>query len=631
MVLVGALLVASTSIYAQQESEAQIEEVSVASKKAQELYKTGKNVTLLTQEDLKAYRGKELSEVLQEVSGIQITGAQNNPQEPKSPKIRGGKLSNILILLDGVPLRDVTGNDYTAMDLRMIPLEGISSIEILNGSSSVLYGSNATVSVINIRTNRSYNSPIQGKVAVNGGSFSTFGQSVNVGGKINGWSYDLSGSNEKSEGISSAMGEDFDKDGRERQSGTARVRYTDEKFGLYAEGGIQNHLHQYDLGAFADSENRGKDLQRYVGLGGNLNYKDGQLLVRTRWSDTERLLQNKVEGAYQDEYFYQGENQFIELLNHYTFSPNASLSAGVSYEKQAMGAKALPWGGEEMEETLSEKETKNTSFDAFVLGQFSLNQLHLDAGLRFTEHSKFGSHVVYNVNPYYLIDSGDNYFKAGYSLATAFIAPTLYQSYGTPPYTRGNEDLKPETNLSHEINLSYGKKDQSLLLTGAFYLRNEKDVFAYVSGEDFVGQFVNVDENKVKGFELVAEYQIVEPLRIGANYSFVEKDNALTRLRLPKHRANSFLELALPTKTSLRLTHQWVSKRSDSYYDNQSFEVKNVQLDPYHLFGLHVNQKIADKLEGYLSIGNLFNTPYTDVIGYNTLPRNYTIGIEFQF
>ena len=79
-------------------------------------------MTLISAKDLEKYKGQNLSDVLDQVAGFQITGNFNNATEPKLMKIRGGKSANVVILLDGVPLRDVTGNDYTAADLRLLAL-----------------------------------------------------------------------------------------------------------------------------------------------------------------------------------------------------------------------------------------------------------------------------------------------------------------------------------------------------------------------------------------------------------------------------------------------------------------------------------------------------------------------------
>jgi len=107
-------------------------------------------------------------------------------------RIRGGKMANVLILIDGVPFKDVTGNDYNAADLRLFASENIESIEILSGASSVLYGSNATVSVINIKTKRNSQKTIEGRIGARIGSFGTFSQNGIVNGKIDKFTYQVS-------------------------------------------------------------------------------------------------------------------------------------------------------------------------------------------------------------------------------------------------------------------------------------------------------------------------------------------------------------------------------------------------------------------------------------------------------
>ena len=204
VILVGALLVVSSHAFAQQENESLIEEVTVASKIPQQLYKTGKNVKLLSKKDLEKFKGQNLTEVLQQVSGFHVTGTSNNAQEPKSPKIRGGKLSNVLVLIDGVPVKDATGNDYNAMDLRLLAVENVESIEVLNGASSVMYGSNAAGAVINIRTQKRSVKKVEGVLSARAGSYGTFAQNALVRGNVSGFTYQVAGFNEKSDGLTSA-------------------------------------------------------------------------------------------------------------------------------------------------------------------------------------------------------------------------------------------------------------------------------------------------------------------------------------------------------------------------------------------------------------------------------------------
>lgn len=634
MIFVGAMLVVSTKIFAQQDQETQIEEVTIASKMLQPLHETGKNVKLLTEKDLEKYRGQNLNDVLDQVAGLQIVGNFNNSSEPKSMKIRGGKSANVLILLDGVPLKDVTGNDYTVSDLRLIALENIASIEVMNGASSVLYGSNATVSVINIKTKKYSQKKIEGLLSARGGSFSTFAQSASLKGKIEKFYYQISGFNEKSDGISSALGDSsFDKDGFEKQNLSANAGFVDKNFELNLNSGWNHNLYQYDIGAFTDGNQRGNDQQFYVGGNAGYTYNKGKLTFNIRQSTTNRMLQDLVANSYQDQYHYKGNDFFAELFNSYKINTMLDFVAGIQYEKQSMAISQLPWGGTSMEDVLKFSDTSVSSFDAFVNANFKYHEFHLDAGTRLTNHSKFGSHLVYSVNPYYLNELDALYFKIGYSFATAFIAPTLYQNFGALPWVLPNFDLKPETNQSHEIDVNIGKKDRSLNFTASLFQRKEKDVFAYQITDftTYAGKFLNVDENKVKGFELGLDYKINEIIKLGGNFSYVEKDKEATMLRQPKQRINSYLELLPFKQTRISISHLLVGRRADSYYDSTTYNVKNVEDAKYHLFNLNINQKMAKNLETYLNVGNLFNTSYVDVVGYATKPRNYALGVSCKF
>jgi vitamin B12 transporter len=193
--------------------------------------------------------------------------------------------------------------------------------------------------------------------------------------------------------------------------------------------------------------------------------------------------------------------------------------------------------------------------------------------------------------------------------------------------------LKPELNSSHEIDLSFGKKDRSLNITASLFQRQEEEAFAYetVDFVTYAGQFQNVGDNKVKGFEIAADYRFNEIFKLGGNFSFVEKEKDVTMLRQPKQRVNSYLEVSPFAKTRINLSHQFVSKRTDAYYDSATFSTENVELESFNLFNLNINQNIIKNIDAYANIGNIFNTSYLDVIGFNTKGRNYTVGVNYQF
>ena len=78
-----------------------------------------------------------------------INGADNTPGTNQTLYMRGASSSNTLILLDGMPLFDASGigNEF---DLNNFALDNIDRIEVLKGSQSTLYGSDAVAGVINL-------------------------------------------------------------------------------------------------------------------------------------------------------------------------------------------------------------------------------------------------------------------------------------------------------------------------------------------------------------------------------------------------------------------------------------------------------------------------------------------------
>jgi vitamin B12 transporter len=102
---------------------------------------------VVTHEQIEKSYGKSLSQILTEQTGLLINGANSNPGKDKSVFLRGASNKYTLILLDGIPVNDPAGFGG-AVDLRLFPVDQIDHIEILKGSQSTLYGSDAIAGVL---------------------------------------------------------------------------------------------------------------------------------------------------------------------------------------------------------------------------------------------------------------------------------------------------------------------------------------------------------------------------------------------------------------------------------------------------------------------------------------------------
>ena len=143
--------------------------------------------------------------------GLNINGADNNLGTNQTVYTRGASSANTLILLDGVPLYDPSGitNEF---DLNNFALDNIERIEILKGSQSTLYGSDAVAGVINIISKKGEKKPFNLNVDLSAGSYDTYKENISLSGTNGkGQTYFISYNKIDSKGFSSA----YDSTGKE--------------------------------------------------------------------------------------------------------------------------------------------------------------------------------------------------------------------------------------------------------------------------------------------------------------------------------------------------------------------------------------------------------------------------------
>ena len=151
---------------------------------AAEVLVTGSGTPLLAQEGAKALdvidadeialrNESSVAEALRTVPGlrVQTLGA---PGSLTTVKTRGLRNQDTAVLIDGMRFRDAASpqGDATGF-LANLSTVDIERIEVLRGSGSSLYGSNAVAGVINV-TSRTGGGPAQGDVLVEGGGLGTF-------------------------------------------------------------------------------------------------------------------------------------------------------------------------------------------------------------------------------------------------------------------------------------------------------------------------------------------------------------------------------------------------------------------------------------------------------------------------
>jgi vitamin B12 transporter len=124
--------------------------VVTATGTAQRADEVSKAVTTLGEEQIEARRELSLSEALRGVPGLRVQ-QQGSPGALTTLRLRGQRNFDTALLLDGLRVRDASDINGSALPFftDLVPA-GLDRVEILRGSGSSIYGTNAIGGVINL-------------------------------------------------------------------------------------------------------------------------------------------------------------------------------------------------------------------------------------------------------------------------------------------------------------------------------------------------------------------------------------------------------------------------------------------------------------------------------------------------
>lgn len=622
---VGAILLSASWASAQDNAEEEIttrslEEVVVTGTKFEiPVEKSGKTIYKLDAKDLQQNAGKSVSDVLNEVPGIQMDGNFGAPGTNISYYVRGSRNKNTLILIDGVPLNDPSGID-ASFDLRFLALEQIESIEVLKGGLSTLYGTGAAAAVINIKLKDAPTQGTHGQIDYSYGSFETHRASASIGGTEDKLSYTVSGGFMDSEGFSAASDENsngsFEKDGMNQKNGALKLglQVTDQ-VSLAVNAGYDKFSADYDDGAFLDADNVNNGEQFRLGFTPTFNYGKGTIKANLLLNTGTREFVSSFPSE------YKSKNVQGEITHEHQINDQIKTLVGINYQK--LSAKQV-----------SDPDPGYNDFnlvDPFVSVFFDHKSgINVHAGARLNNHSEYGSEFVYNLNPSYLLYTGQNtIIKFLGSVSTSYITPSLYQLYSV----YGNAELNPERSLNYEggVSLYLGS---SIELNTVYFRRDETDPIQFESLYDNEGNWIGgiynntTDERVVKGIESDIRWTINEKISLQANYSYATTDEEATFYRIPNTKFGMTLSTSPVDNLNVSLKYNYTSERT--IFDFGSFS--ELDLDAFGVVDLFASYQLkAQKISIYGSVNNLLDESFDGIYGFTTRGRNAAMGLNYRF
>ena len=637
--ITGSSLFAQPVIPSKEDSARIMDEVRVdVTKLQQKKIESGKVLTVITQEELQQSRGKTLSEILNRQAGITISGANNTPATNQAIYVRGAHAANTLILVDGVPLYDASGETSQFDIINLVP-DQVERIEIMKGAQSTLYGSDAVAGVINIITKKGNEKAAAISGTLSAGSYNTYHGSATLSGAKDKHSYLVSLSKTNSDGFSSAFDstgkKNFDRDGWKQDA--LRLQYgfrASPRVETSFYGSYQVNRAELDAGAFADDKDyhfRYRDLQAGTsvkyGKGSSLLHFNYQYhLYKRKYTDDSMSVGGFAKYQAGN---YAGRSHFAELYGNCKLQPWLELVAGADFRHQAMSQDyfSISAFGPFSSVPLGKDTTQTKQVGGYALLHLKTTSgFNAEAGGRWNHHSLYGNNFTWSLNPFYFRKG----IKVFANLASAYRVPSLYQLYSE----FGNKDLKPETTVSAEAGIQWIREHFNGRLV--LFSRVTDDVFYfYTNPQTFASRYVNEDRQKDHGGEVELLAKISDQWSLNSSYAFVKgklstkdfagRDTTYDNFyRKPQHTFHLDISYRPVLELLLRAHAKMVSK----FYEGQ-FAAAPIAMKGYSTFDLYGAYTLSKHFTLFLDAQNITGTKYFDIRGFNSKRFNCMGGLNY--
>ncbi len=445
----------------------------------------GQAVTVIDADTIRTRQTVEVADLLATTPGIRVNRA-GSLGGVTGVSVRGAETTQTLVLLDGVKVNDPSGIG-DMYDFGNLLTGNIRRIEILRGSNSVAYGSQAIGGVVNIMTGTPAEG-FAGNASVDYGYADTLNAKADISGSRGIASGGVGVAYLKTDGIS-AVSPEFgatEKDGLSNIAANARLKlgFTDtlslDLRGYYIRSDLD-----YDsfFGAPMDSPNVSRTDQ-YVGYAGvNLALFDGRLTNRAAvtWLRNDRDYYPR-RGA-DPSFGYSGTNLRFEYAGVYQPMDQAKLVFGYEHERPDYAFYGF-----------GSQESHRADIDSVHLLAVvkPLAGLSVTGGVRHDDHSQFGGATTFGANANYTPNDGTTNIRASYG--EGFKAPSLYQLFDT--YS-GNRALKPERSKSYDIGFDQRLDGGRAVLSVTAFRRDTRNQIDFDNATFVYG---NLDRTRARGW-----------------------------------------------------------------------------------------------------------------------------------
>jgi outer membrane cobalamin receptor len=572
----------------------ELPEVEVAGKRPQLPSTTPASISVITSDEIARLGVLSVADALRVLPELRIKGS-GGPGSVTTVSIRGSASTQVLILLDGVPLNRP---DQASVDLTTLPIQNVEHIEVLRGPFSAIYGAGALGGAINIVTRSAPQTLMSSRI----GSYGLADNVLSVGGREGGLTYLLQGIQTSSTGF--APDTDFS-----NLTTMARLRWQtaeDEALTLT----LNRHWHA-------------------TGTPGPLPSQDplaraweGRTLVDLSW----RRGRADSPGGFLRIYFLDDDLNFSGPAFSFQSQDTAHLWGAHAQIISAPGPGHLLTAGTEYQgQTIVHTDNVPSPFtnqgsdlafyvqDDWQIGPGVL----LSVGVRDDTFQSYGSQVNPRIGVVVLL-TDRLAVRAG--VGRTFRAPTFDE---LAPSFSGNPALQPESAWSYDLAFEYMLAPSlALRLTGYF-----TDATNLITSSPPLFVPMNVGHALINGgsFEIVG--RLAGQWFIRANFTGQLARDAATNLDViyvPHQQAN------------IELSYEWapgstVTAIATYVGDRFANAANTFRVPGYLLVGLNATWAAGEGYSFQAGINNLFDVTYQESLGFPEPGRTVFMAVTKTF
>ena len=556
-------------------------------------------------------------------------------------QLRGLEKRYSTVYIDGVKMLDPSSSDGSFY-LENIMKNGIDRVEILKGTQSSLYGSNAIGGAINIFTKQGREGS-HSNFNIETASKNTKNISYSIDGADDKFNYYLGINKFVTDGIS-AMNDNDEKDQYKNDNIVANIGYKiNENFRIQNSFRIADTFYEYDAvnKSYTDLNDSTDNLEASYSL--KLVHQKNKFKNTFSYNklQIERATTNYTEAKTN----YFGFRDAFNFLGQYNFNLDNKIIYGIDSEFDA-SRYPKDWSGGDMRE--HDEGIISQYFD-FQLRPFE--KLYSTFGLRSDEHTTVGRKTSGRVTAAYLLD-GNSKIRSSFGAGVRFPAMYDYKYGSSTLVDKGSalEELQSERGLSFDFGYDTFLDNLDLGLNVTYFKTEQKNPLFSNARTDWVVRN-GTGRNTSEGIEFNANWKPKDAkFLLNFGYTFTDSYDANTcdpdelgsyednecrltgskvakaKVRVPRNAVETSIDYLIRKNLKSTLRGKYIGETRDFGNTNDSWT--DQILSDYFVFDFVNSYNLFDNYKIQLGINNILDEKYQQAHEYSTMGRTFNFSIR---